>query len=368
MRVTDKMIQSQSMKNIQKNRSELAQLQNQAATGKKLTTPSDDPVGATKVLVNRTEQKNQEQFEKNIFQAKNFLDTTESTLSQLGEALIRTKELALQAASDTIGKSQRTMIGSEIGQIYNSVLEMSNRRVGERYLFGGYRTQETPFNREGQYQGDDGEMRVQNQKGIFVAMNLTGDRVFLGRGIGQGTYERQPEQLPQTTEELQQFKLSEADREYHNIQKEQQLRDEMAKNAEETAGREPASVGRVQALGKDAVSGADGVNIFGLLQGLNKALETNDKYAIQGALEPLDQALGQINLVRAEIGGRINQLNATTDIIHKSIVDNKALTSQIEDADLFQTMSDLSRSDTALKSTLETAGRLENKSLLDFLR
>lgn len=358
MRITDKMIQTQAMKNIQKNRSDLAQLQNQAATGKKLTTPSEDPVGATKVLVNRTEQKNQEQFEKNIFQAKNFLDTTESTLAQLGEALIRTKELALQAASDTIGESQRTMIGSEVGQIYNSVLEMANRRVGERYLFGGYKTQETPFNREGQYLGDDGEMRVQNQKGIFVAMNMTGDRVFLGRGVGQGPHQRQPEEVPQNTEELQGFKLSEADREYQNQQKIEG----------ELVTREPASVGRVQGLGKDPISGSDGINMFGLIQGLNVALKTNDKFAIQAALEPLDQALNQVNLIRAEIGGRINQLNATTDIIHKSIVDNKTLTSQIEDADLFQTMSDLSRTDTTLRATLETAGRLENKSLLDFLR
>lgn len=366
MRVTDKMMQGQALKSIQKNRSELAQLQNQAATGKKLTTPSDDPVGATKVLTNRTELKNQEQFEKNIFQAKNFLDVTESTLAQLGEAIVRTKELALQAASDTIGESQRTMIGSEVEQIYNSILEMSNRRVGERYLFGGYRTQETPFDRQGDYRGDDGEMRVQTQKGIFVAMNMTGDRVFAGKGIGRSEYQRQPEEVPQNTQELQQFKLSEIDREYHN-----QLKPEDA-----AALRSPASVGRVQGAGvesedasaQSATQTEEGVNVFRLIKGLDVALKTNDKYAIQDALEPLDQALNQINLIRAEIGGRINQLEATADIIHKSNVDNKTLTSQVEDADLFQTMSELSRADTTLKSTLEVAGRLESKSLLDFLR
>lgn len=366
MRVTDKMMQGQALKNVQKNRSELAQLQNQAATGKKLTTPSEDPVGATKVLVNRTELKNQEQFEKNIFQAKSFLDATESTLAQLGEAVVRTKELALQAASDTIGESQRTMIGSEVEQIYNSVLEMSNRRIGERYLFGGYKTQETPFDRQGEYRGDDGEMRVQTQKGIFVAMNMTGDRVFMGKGIGQSEYQRQPHQVPETTEQLQQHKLSEIDREFNN-----QLSPEDA-----AVLRSPASVGRVQGAGAEA-NGADaevsvktgeGVNIFGLLRGLDTALKTNDKHAIQDALEPLDKALSQINLIRAEIGGRSNQLDATTDIIHKSTVDNKTMTSQIEDADMFQTMSDLSRTDTTLKSTLEVSARLDNKSLLDFLR
>ena len=360
MRVTDKMTQNQTIKNIQKNRSELATLQNQAATGKKLLSPSEDPSGATKVLTNRVESKNLEQFDKNIFFAKSFLETTESTLSQMGDALIRAKELALQGASDTVGESQRVMIGSEIGQICNSVLEMSNRRMGERYLFGGFKTQATPFNRDGEYLGDDGEMRIQNQKGSFVAMNLTGDKVFLGRGVGKDeSYTAPSIETPQTTEELQQFKLAEVDREFQNNQK--------TDDKVETRG--PASVGRVQGLGKkDPVTGGDGVNIFSLLRGLDVALKTNDKFAIQDALEPLDQALNQINLVRAEVGGRINVLNASSDVIQKTLVDNKSLTSQIEDADLFQTMTDLTKADTALKGTLETSNKMLNMSLLDFLK
>lgn len=360
MRITDKMTQNQVMKNIQKNRSELATLQNQAATGKKLTTPSDDPTGATKVLTNRIESKNLEQWEKNISMAKTFLETSESTLAQLGESLIRAKELALQAASDTVGEPQRKMISSEIEQIGNSILEMSNRRIGERYLFGGFKTGETPFNREGQYMGDDGEMKVQNQKGSFVTMNMTGNRVFLGRGIGQdGSYIRQEEKGPQTTEELQQFKLSEVDRDFHNRQEEE--------NYVETRG--PASVGNLQTLtDKDPVTGNTGVNIFTLVRSLDVALKSNDKLSIQDTLEPLDQALNQINLIRAEIGGRLNVLNASADGIHKSTVDNKALTSQIEDSDLFQTMTDLTKADTTLKGTLETSHRVLGMNLLDFLK
>lgn len=359
MRITDKMAQNQTMTNIQKNRSELAQLQNQASTGKKITTPSDDPAAAAKILINRTELKNTEQFEKNINSAKIFLDTTESTLSQLGDALIRTKELALQAASDTIGASQRSMIGSEVAQIYNSVLEMSNRRLGERFLFGGTKTHVSPFDRNGEYMGDDNEIKIQNQQGNFVAMNLTGDRVFLGNAIGKDDYIRQPEDVPLDTDQLQNYKIAETERDYQNNEK--------LENRVATRG--PSSVGRVQSLGKvDPVSGGDGVNIFNLVRGLDVALKTNDKFAIQDILEPLDQALNQINLVRAEIGGRVNQLNATLDGIQKSVVDNKSLTSQIEDADLFQTMSDLTKADTTLKGTLESASRIQNMSLLNFLK
>jgi flagellar hook-associated protein 3 FlgL len=128
-------------------------------------------------------------------------------------------------------------------------------------------------------------------------------------------------------------------------------------------------VGRVQGLGKkDPITGSEGVNIFSLIRGLDVAMKTNDKFAIQDALEPLDQALNQVNLVRAEIGGRVNQLNSTSDGIQKTLVDNKSLTSQIEDADLFQTMSDLAKTDTTLKGTLESSAKVLNNSLLDFLK
>lgn len=359
MRVTDKMNQNQVLTNIQKNRSELSNLQNQAATMKRVTKPSDDPAASAKILTNRTENKNLEQFEKNISFAKNFLETTESTLAQLGEAVVRAKELAVQAASDTNGGLPREMLSTEVGEIYHSVMEISNRRLGERYLFGGQKTLTQPFNREGEYQGDDNEIRIENQKGNFVAMNLTGDRIFLGNGIGQDGKIKPDSETATSVDQLQQQKLSEADRQFQNEQLEE--------NKLETRG--PASVGRVQRLGdKDPVTGGMGINIFNLISGLETAMKTNDKYGIQDALEPLDQALNQINMARAEIGGRVNQLNSSSEGIQKSIIDNKTVNSQLEDADLFQVMTDLNRSDAALKGSLETSHKILSMSLLDFLK
>lgn len=359
MRVTDKMKQGQISSSLQKNRTELSTLQNQASTGKRIAKPSDDPIAAAKILANRTENKNLEQFDKGIFNAKTFLESTEATLSQLGETLVRAKELAIQGASDTNGGTPREMIAAEVEQINNSVLEMSNRRFGERYLFAGHKTLAPPFNRNGEYSGDDGEIKIGTNKGAFITMNLTGDKVFLGRGVGKDGTIRPSRETPQSVPELKSFKLAEAEREFQNEQHEE--------DHIETRG--PANIGRIHKLGAtDPVTGGSGVNLFNLMQGLEVALRTNDKFGIQEALEPLDQALDQINLARAEIGGRVNQLIASSEGIQKSIVDNKVTNSQIEDADIFQVMTDLNRSDSTLKATLETSSKLMNLSLLDFLK
>jgi flagellar hook-associated protein 3 FlgL len=49
-------------------------------------------------------------------------------------------------------------------------------------------------------------------------------------------------------------------------------------------------------------------------------------------------------------------------------LDVKAMASQLEDADLFEVVSDINRTDSTLKATLETSGKVMNMSLLDFLR
>jgi flagellar hook-associated protein 3 FlgL len=366
MRISDKMNQNQFLKNIQKNRSEIADLQNQAATMKRISKPSDDPIGAAKILENRTENKNLDQFDRNILFAKTFLESTESTLAQLGDVLVRTKELALQGASDTNGGLPRTMIAEEVSQIYSSVVEMSNRRLGDRYLFGGHKTLETPFTQDGDFLGDNGEIQIQNQKGQFLPMNISGAQIFLGKDLAYDGSLKRNWNVPKTVDELRDYKFDQGEKDLQNE----------LNNLEpsQVDVRGPASLGRIQRI--DELAGDEqadsriesGVNIFSLVSTLESALRTNDKTSIQSVLEPLDKALNQINLGRAEIGGRLSQMISTSDGIQKTIIDNKSQNSLIEDADLFKVMTDLSKSDAALKATLETSNKVMNQSLLDFLR
>ncbi len=362
MRVSDKMNQNQMLGNIQKSRSNIQTLQNQASTMKKITKPSDDPIGAAKILENRTDLKNLNQYEKDIEHAKSFLELTESTLSQLNESLVRAKELALQAATDTSGGLPREMIAAEIAQISNSVLEMSNRASGERYLFGGYKTDAPPFAKDGSYSGDAAQVQIQNHRDQFLPMNLAGSQVFLGQDLAFQQTIKHDWEVPKTLEDLQAFKLNTIEKQFQD--------DDGLQNTIETRG--PASVSgaeRVRLNSNSAsVAGGKGVNIFSLMTGLEAALRMNDKVGIQEALEPLDTAMNQINMARAEVGGRVSQMNATQDGIQKQIIENKSQNSLIEDADAFETLSNLSKADSALKGTLEMSGKMSQLSLLDFLK
>lgn len=359
MRVSDKMQQHQVLNSLNKNRSELSNLQNQASSMKRVTKPSDDPGGVSRVLHNRTDAINMNQFEKNIFLGKSVLETTESVLAQMNDVLVRAKELALQAANDTNKGVPREMMASEVEQLYGSIVEMSNRRFGDRYIFAGHKTTAPPFTKDGEYSGDDGQIQIQTIDGQFMPMNLVGSQVFLGEDLSYGGTVPREQNIPKTVEDLQKYKIDQIEAEFQ--------RDEAQTNHLETRG--PANVGSVQRINeRDPVTDARGVNVFQTVMGLEAALRTDDKVGVQESLESLDQALTQINLARAEVGGRINQLVATGEGIQRGLVDNKAYNSQIEDADVFQVMTEINKSNQTLEATLSTSQKFMSQSLLDFLR
>lgn len=360
MRIADKMQFSQVQTNVQKNRAEMADLQNQAATQKRITKPSDDPLATTRVLGSRTEERGNQQFIKNINQTKSFLEFTDQSLGELSEMLMRAKELAVSQASDAGASEQtRRISGLEIEQIHNQAVQIGNRKLGERFIFSGFMTQTQPFTQEGDYRGDDGDMNIQTHKESFVAMNIPGSKVFLGKGLGGDGITRPSVQTPLNVDELQDMRAQEQDI--------QQLQQEQERNAVQMRG--PASLSNPGTLdNRDPVTQSTGINVFKTIKGLEIALKTNDKAAIQDSLETLDQALNQVVLARSEVGSRIMGLNHTMDSLQKAVVDNKVLASSLEDADVFQVVSDINKTDATLRATLETSGKLIGPTLLDFLK
>lgn len=360
MRIADKVQYNQVQKNISKNRTEMSELQNQAATQRRINKPSDDPLATTRVLASRTEEKTNAQFTKNINQAKSFLEFTDQSLNEMTELLVRAKELAISQSNDASANPQsRLMTAKEIEQIYNQSVQIANRKLGERYIFSGFKTQTKPFDITGEYSGDDGDLKVQTQKDQYLAVNIPGSKVFMGKGFEIDGYVRPGQISPTSVEDLEGVRQQEQDS--LKLYEEDQESKIML--------RAPASVGNPNKLGdKDPSNGDSGVNVFQVLKGLEISLKTNDKFGIQSAMDLLDQTISQVVLGRSDVGSRVMAINGSMDTLQKAIVDNKLVASQLEDADVFKLVSDINKTDSALKATLDTSGKMIQPSLLDFLR
>jgi len=321
-------------------------------------------LGATRVLNAKTDEKTQKQFVKSLQFATDFLNFTDQSLGEASEIISRAKELAISQANEASANANtRQVVATEVEQLLNQAVQVANRKLGDRYIFAGYKTNQTPFTKQGEYKGDDGEIKIQVNKDSYITMNVPGNKIFLGEGNGEDNLEaldvpRNAEQL----EQLKQFEQQEDERKAELVP----LAHVYTKNSQ---NRSIASVsGPRTAEGESEYAPAAGANVFDILQSLVISLKTDNRPGIQQSLDQLDMAFAQVTTARSQVGSRVMALNNTLEALQKGIVDSKTTASQLEDADVLQLVSDINRADTALKATLETSGRLIQPSLLDFLK
>jgi flagellar hook-associated protein 3 FlgL len=370
MRIADKMQFEQVKQNVGKNRSQMQDLQNQAATQKRVTKPSDDPLAASRVLGNRIDLQSNQQFTKSLGYAKSFLEITDQALNDVSEVVMRAKELAINQANDASGNEEtRRVVATEIEQLHNSLISIGNRKLGDRFIFGGYKTTSAPFDVKGKYIGDLGEMNIHMEKETFMPMNIPGSRVFLGIGVNA---EGMVKQAPPQARSIDEF--------------EQQQLKAQGQPAPQTQSQQPAMRGPAslhankllteQLINPDAGHQAEpidesmptGTNLFHVMKDLEVSLRTNDKAGVQDSLDRLDDALSQVVLTRAQVGSRGMRLDNLIQTTEKTKVENQAAISTLEDADVFSTVSDINKTESTLQATLATSGKLIEKSLIDFLR
>lgn len=119
-------------------RREAEALQSQLSSGERIQRSSDDPVSASRLRHLARADRLAEIDAANAGRAKDGLSLAASAMGSIAQDIIRIRELALWAASDTISDKERASIGAEIEQIRLGVLASANAHdTGGNALFGG---------------------------------------------------------------------------------------------------------------------------------------------------------------------------------------------------------------------------------------
>ncbi len=191
MRVTQSMLTNNMLRNISLSYRKLEKLQDQLATQKKITRPSDDPVVAMLGLGYRTDLNQVEQFTRNIGEVRNWLDTTDDALSQGVHVLNRIRELVVQASNDTYEENQREAIAKELRELNEQLKIIAQTKIGDKYLFNGTNTSRSPVQLiEGEevIQFSDGAINIEIFSGIFIQTNVEGNDLFVREEDGRTTF------------------------------------------------------------------------------------------------------------------------------------------------------------------------------------
>ena len=97
------------------------------------------------------------------------------------------------------------------------------------------------------------------------------------------------------------------------------------------------------------------------------ALRADDRVAVTGILDRLDQGLTQISVARADLGGTQTRIEDVADRLAQRGVDLASRLSLTEDADAAEVFSALVNEQAGLEAALAAAQRLIQPTLLDFL-
>lgn len=168
------------MRDVNRNRSEMASIQSDLSSGKTVRVPSQDPVSFQRSRVLQENIRKEEQYQSNIDSGLRQSRLVQGSLDESIDRLIEIKEIVVQGATSSYGSENRQSMADEVAAIRDSLISNLNLSYGDRYLFAGTNSGEKPFSKD--ITGVGGVLdtsntnapEVQVADGVTVGMSVTG--------------------------------------------------------------------------------------------------------------------------------------------------------------------------------------------------
>ena len=186
MRISTNTIYQSGINRISDLQSQQSSLQAQISTGKRIASPSDDPVAAARVLEISDTRAINESYANVRTTAKSKLETMESSLTNITNLLVAAQSTLVSAGNGAYSNLERGFVATELKGSLDALVGMANTKdANGNYLYAGFRSDTQPFvaNASGaSYVGDANlqMLKVDSQRQISVS--ASGDAVFQAGG------------------------------------------------------------------------------------------------------------------------------------------------------------------------------------------
>lgn len=412
MRVSTNWLFEQGMRPMMEQEAALSKTRERITSGRDLLQAEDDPVRAVRARELEKTLAAGEQFARNTDHAEQRLALEESIIGEVENVLQRVRELAVQAANDSLNPADREIVATELEERYNELLDLANSRDSNgEYLFAGTRTETMPFQLSAgtvTYQGDNEQRRLQLSETRQVAVSDSGQELFMAIPKGNGTFEVSHDAASNTgsgvidpgtvidpdayAASVQAFDIvmvddpTDPDSEVDGYEIYDRANPAPALPLD-TGAYEPGtqiefngieiSIDGEPAAGDTfQVDPSGKQDVFATVQGLIDSLRTptgtpadrgDQRNGIKRALTNLEQGLHHLVEQRGDMGGR---LRTTLDqkTIHESVnLRFKETLSDVAATDITAAVIDLSEQQTALSAAQRTFTQMQRLSLFDLL-
>jgi flagellar hook-associated protein 3 FlgL len=137
MRVTQETFYRQTMFNLLRMRYGEYVMNNQAASAKRINSPSDDPVGSIASQGSHRMMEEIEQYGTTVQHVRDWLRQGDSSMQSMSDYLAQVKTKAEQASTGTYTAQQLALIGKDTQVMMSHLVELANAQVDGKYIFAG---------------------------------------------------------------------------------------------------------------------------------------------------------------------------------------------------------------------------------------
>jgi flagellar hook-associated protein 3 FlgL len=405
MRISTNSLYESNVSRIGDTQSSLAKVQQQIASGKRLLSPADDPLGAAKALDLTQGQALNAQYTENRSSARSALSMQEGALQSVTSLLQDVRTQVVAAGSGVLDDASRKFIAVELRSRLSELTSLANSRDGVgNYLFAGFKDNAQPFNSNGgavSYAGDNGQKLLQvgasrqlpaGDSGDAIFMNVPASAVFNSTGTGTGsatlsniTIKDASQAVPGHQYEVV-FDAPAGGAPTYSVY---DTTKDPAKLAAPLATGAYASPQTIQAAGLElTVSGTpdtgDALSIRparaqSMFKTLDKLIATLEApvsteaerkqftYDLGVAGQNIDNALNNVLSVRASVGSRLQELDTLDDAGSARDLQYAEQLSDIQDVDYVKAVTDLTQKQMQLQAAQQSFVKVSGLSLFNFL-
>lgn len=313
MRISTNMIFDAGRNAMMRQSADLLHTQQQLASGKRILSPSDDPIAASRALEVTQSKSVNEQYVVNQGYANDALASLESNLGSITEILTYVRTRAIEAGNATLGPTEHRTIASDLEAQFNALLGIANSKdaTGD-YQFAGYASAQAAFSGGATngttgpgpviYQGDSGQRSMQVGSTRTMAVAEPGSRVFMADASGES----------QVFAAISNF---------------------------------------ITELRKDPSDPTRNVSA-----------------AVSQAIGDMDSALENVSVIRSSVGSRMLELEGLGDLLAVQDEQYAATLSRLQDLDYNEAISRFTQQQTVLQAAQQSYVRVTGLSLFDLLR
>lgn len=411
-RVSTNLLYSLSTRTIQKNQSDVYNLSNKINLGKKFTNPIDDPVGIIGATHVSGRILDNDQATRDRQTAISDLNAQEVALNNAVDLTDKIYEIAVAAGNDALSANERTLYRDEMRSIGESIVQIVNSKVGERFIFSGKQSNlQTLRLQDGasfdqavyKHNQDNGEERQIEGAPTSVSLQDT----LLGTADGAILTNRIINPVTSVASNLD-FEIDDGNGNIINFTVNTNVGDNLpaliaAINGAYTAaggpgsiaqespngylemntnlitGNTPNSTARISVLSSSDTTLTNEIGInrqdnygreLGLLRtltDLENALLADDSATIRGLIYEIQFNLGELNTARSKVGLLVSQAERFNDASEDLNLKLQSDLSQQQDLDMVDATVRLNNLQIALQTSVQTTSNMFSLSLANFL-